>query len=228
MNFLELVNRTRVECGVSGPALATVQNLSGEAARIANWVNAAWVDVQTTKEDWQWMRTGFEFNTTAQQQIYTPTQAGVGSTFANWKRDSFRCSSVGQNYGDEQLLNYMEYTTFRNLYQYANMRTTYSRPVVVTIAPGSDKSLGFGAIPDQAYVISGEYYKKPTELSADIDEPSLPNRFHMMIVYRAMMFYAGYEAAPEVYSRGETEFKRLMNRLDIDQLPTTVSGPPLA
>jgi hypothetical protein len=49
-----------------------------------------------------------------------------------------------------------------------------------------------------------------------------------MIVYRAMMFYAGYEAAPEVYQRGELEFKRLMNRLEIDQLPDMVSGPPLA
>lgn len=228
MNFLELVNRTRVECGVSGPTLPTAQNLSGEAARIAAWVNSAWVDIQTAKEDWQWMRAPVEFNTITQQQIYTPTQAGVASTFANWKRDSFRCSSVGQNYGDEQLLNYMEYTTFRNLYQYANMRTTYARPVVVTIVPGTNKSLGFGAIPDQPYVISAEYYKKPTEFSADTDEPDLPSRFHMMIVYRAMMYYAGYEAAPEVYSRGEVEFKRLMNRLDIDQLPTPISGPPLA
>jgi hypothetical protein len=50
----------------------------------------------------------------------------------------------------------------------------------------------------------------------------------MMIVYRTMMFYGGYEAAPEVYQRGETEFKRLMNRLEIDQLVVPVSGPPLA
>lgn len=228
MNYLQLVNRTRVECGVSGPTLTTAQGLTGEAARIASWVNSAWVDIQTAKEDWQWMRDAVQFNTATQQQVYTPTQAGVGSTFGNWKRDSFRCSSVGQNYRDEQLLNYMEYTTFRNLYIYGNMRTTYARPVVVSIAPGGDKSLAFGSIPDQAYVITGEYYKRPTEMSADTDEPSIPSRFHMIIVYRAMMFYAGYESAAEVYQRGELEFKRLMNRLNIDQLPTAISGPPLA
>jgi len=230
MNYLQLINRTRVECGVSGAStpLTTAQNLTGESARIANWVNSAWVDVQTAKEDWQWMRESVQFNTITQQQLYTPTEAGVGSTFANWKRDSFRCSSVGQNYQDEQLMNYMEWSTFRNLYIYATMRTTYARPVVVTIDP--DKRLGFGSIPDQPYVITGEYYVKPVEFSADTDAPSpyFPDRFHMMIVYRAMMFYAGYEAAPEVMQRGESEFKRLMNRLDIDQLPTIVSGPPLA
>ena len=226
MNFLELVNRTRVECGVTGPALATAQNLTGEAARIANWVTSAWVDIQTSKEDWLFMRATVTFNTVTHQQFYTPTEAGIGSTFANWKRDSFRCSSVGQNYADEQLMNYMEYTTFRNLYMYGNMRTTYARPVVATI--DGTKRLGLGSIPDQAYVIDGEYYVKPIELSADFDSPALPTNFHMLVVYRAMYYYAGYESAPEVYLRAEFEFQRLMQRLNIDQLPTLVSGPPLA
>jgi hypothetical protein len=226
MNFLQLVNRTRVECGVTGPALTTAQNLTGEAARIANWVSSAWVDIQTSKEDWLFMRESVTFNLITNQQFYTATDAGIGSTFANWKRDSFRCSSVGQNYADEQLMNYMEYTTFRNLYMYGNMRTTYARPVVVTIDGGKD--LGFGSIPDQAYVIDGEYYVKPIELSGDSDTPALATNFHMLVVYRAMYYYAGYESAPEVYQRAEYEFQRLMQRLNIDQLPTIVSGPPLA
>jgi hypothetical protein len=226
MNFLQLVNRTRVECGITGPALTTAQNLTGEAARIANWVTSAWTDIQTSKEDWLFMRESITFNSSTQQQFYTPTQAGIGSTFANWKRDSFRCSSVGQNYADEQLMNYMEYTTFRNLYMYGNMRTTYARPVVATI--DGTKRLGLGSIPDQAYVIDGEYYVKPIELSADSDSPALPTNFHMLVVYRAMYYYAGYESAPEVYQRAEFEFQRLMQRLNIDQLPTLVSGPPLA
>ena len=134
MNYLQLVNRTRVECGVSGAStpLVTAQALTGESARIANWVNSAWVDIQTSREDWQWLRQPLQFNTVTQQSGYTAAEAGVGDTFGSWKLDSFRCSSVGQDYADEQLLNYMEWTTFRNLYQYGNMRTTYARPVVVS------------------------------------------------------------------------------------------------
>jgi hypothetical protein len=229
MNFLQLVNQLRYECGVSGPALTTVagQLAGSENARMVAWIQQAWNDIQTSKEDWLFLREPFQFNTVTQQQIYTPAQAGItASTFGNWKRDSFRCSSVGANYADEQLLNYMDWTTFRNLYIYANMRNTYARPVVVTIDP--HKNLGFGAIPDIPYVIVGEYYTQPLQLTLDADEPAIPSRFHMIIVYRAMMYYAGYEAAPEVMSRGEFEYKRLYSRLDIDQLPTTVSGPPLA
>lgn len=228
MNFLQLVNQLRVECGVSGPALTTVtgQTAGNENSRMISWVQQAWNDIQTSKEDWLFMRDSFVFNTVALQQDYTIADTGLSATFANWKRDSFRCSSVGSNYADEQLMNYMEWTTFRNLYKYANMRTTYNRPVVVSIKP--DKSLSFGAIPDIPYTINGEYYVQPITLTADSDTPALPSRYHMLIVYRAMMYYAGYEAAPEVLSRGEFEYKRAYSRLEIDQLPTVISGPPLA
>lgn len=225
MNLLELVNRTRTECGISGPPLTTVQNQTGESARVVSWVKQAWIDVQTSKDDWLFMREPFTFNTASQQWEYTPTQAGL-TNFANWKRDSFRCSSVGQNYADEQLLNYMDWTTYRNLYRYGNMRTTYARPVVVSITP--EKNLAFGSVPDDAYVIDGEYYIEPVELTMNSDVPAIPDRFQMIIVYRAMMYYAGYEAAQEVMARADFEFRRLYSRLEIDQLPTVVNGPPLA
>lgn len=226
MNLLQLVNQTRIECGVSGPALATAQSQSGESARIVAWVQQAWIDVQTSKEDWLFLREPFTFNTVADQWQYNAaTDCGL-TDFGNWKRDSFRASTVGNNYQDEQLLNYMDWTTYRNLYRYANMRNTKARPVVVSITP--EKDLAFGSIPDQAYVIDGEYYTQPVSLTADTDSPAIPARFHMIIVYRAMMYYAGYEAAPEVLARGDFEYRRLYARMEIDQLPTIVSGAPLA
>ena len=225
MNLLQLVNQTRVECGVSGPALTTAQGQVGESGRMVSWTQQAWIDIQTSKEDWLFLREPFTFNLVADQYQYTATQAGL-TDFGNWKRDSFRASSVGQDYKDEKLLNYMEWTTYRNLYRYANMRNTTARPVVVSITP--EKYLAFGSKPDQAYVIDGEYYTQPVTLSADSDEPIIPTRFHMAIVYRAMMYYAGYEAAPEVLARGDYEYRRLYSRMEIDQLPTIISGPPLA
>ena len=225
MNLLQLVNQARVECGVSGPALTTTVGQSGESGRMVAWVVQAWTDIQTSKEDWLFMRESFDFNTTANVWEYSPTDAGL-TDFGNWKRDSFRCASDLTLFRDEQLLNYMEWTTFRNLYRYANMRNTKARPVVVSIMPNKD--LAFGSTPDGVYVIDGEYYTQPVTLAADSDTPLLPARFHMAIVYRAMMYYAGYEAAPEVMARGDFEYRRLYSRMEIDQLPTLISGPPLA
>lgn len=225
MNLLQLVNQARVECGVSGPALTTAQSQVGEAGRMVSWVQQAWIDLQTSKEDWLFMREPFQFNTVAGTWQYPASATGL-TDFGNWKRDSFRCSTSGQSYRDEQLLNYMEWTTYRNLYQYANMRNTTARPVVVSITP--QKDLAFGSIPDSDYVIVGEYYTQPVSLVEDTDSPLIPARFHMAIVYRTMMYYAGYEAAPEVLSRGDFEYRRLYSRMEIDQLPTLISGPPLA
>lgn len=225
MNLLSLVNRLRTECGVSGPSLTTVRNLVGENKRMFEWINSAWVDIQAEKSDWLFMRESLRFELQTQVQFYSAEVLDLGS-FSNWKQDSFRISSVGANYADEQLTNYMPYDQFRNLYMYGNMRNTYTRPVVITIDP--KKQLGFGAIPNQPYVVTGEYYTAPKELVEETDSPTIPDRFHMMLVYRAMMFYAGYEAAPEVLSRGQAEYIKLMQLLEIDQMVVPTSGPPLA
>ena len=76
------------------------------------------------------------------------------------------------------------------------MRTTYSRPVVVAMEP--DKGLAFSPIPDQVYVINGEYLKRPIEFTSDTDTPRIPERYHMLIVYKAMQYYGGFESARSI------------------------------
>ena len=72
MNFLQLVNQLRVECGVSGPPLTTVagQIAGSENARMVSWIQQAWIDIQTSKEDWLFLREPFVFNTVA-TNLYT-------------------------------------------------------------------------------------------------------------------------------------------------------------
>jgi hypothetical protein len=228
MDYLDLINRARVECGASGAStpLTVVTGLTGEAARFAGWVQEGWDDLQSLREDFDFMRKPFEFTLTAQKQMYTPDEAGVGIDFGNWKRDSFRIASVGSNYGDEQLIGFMDFNTFRNMYQYGNMRTTYQRPVIMTVSPS--KSLGFGCSPDQPYVCIGEYFRRPSEFVLATDKPDIPARFHMLIVYKAMMSYGRYMSAPEVYSGAESEYKKLLGLFMLNQTPPLISGPPLA
>jgi len=56
----------------------------------------------------------------------------------------------------------------------------------------------------------------------------MPERFHMAIVWRALMLYGGYEAASESYQRGQNEFTVLRSMLEVDQLPMIRMGGPLA
>ena|SRR5437868_1562988 len=232
MNFLALVNRTRSECGVSAAALASLTSLSSEDTRVKNWVAEAWHDLQLHKPDWEWMRKSFTFTTTASQQAYTATQASA-SDMADWKRDTFRCYVTANGVSDEAILPFMDYTTFRDVYLFGTNRTQTGRPVAFTINPGN-KNLLLGVIPDATgYTVDGDYFRNVTDLTADIDDPAstangLDVRWHMLIVYMAMEMYAAYEAAPEVAARAIAGKKRLMQRLEFDQLPMPTMGPPLA
>lgn len=230
MNLLQLVNKAREKCSVSGGALATVQGLSfgTESYRFLGWVVDEWTKIQEEQADWLFMRQPVSFNTSAGVNQYaagslSPTPL---TNFQSWKRDSFRAYRVSVGFSDEQILNFMPWDTFRNLYLYGVMRTTQQRPVIFTVAP--DKSMYLGAVPDDAYTVNGEYYTGPVTLTADADTPAMPSRFHTLLVFRVMMRYGAERGAMEVYQEGAAESSTWMFRLQNDQLPTPGFGAPLA
>jgi len=227
MNYLALVNRLRRKCGVTSSAdVTTLTGLPEEMNRLADWVNEAWMDIQLKREDWMWMRKSFSFTTTNGQVSYTPTECGI-TDFGNWATDSIRNYVTASGTSSEIFMDYQGYEQWRNLYQFSANRGVYTRPIRVAFKP-SDFSLCPGPIAASGYTILGDYYCKPSEMSATTDEPLLPARYHMAIIYRAMMFYGAFEAAQEVFNEGEAEFNRMMHRINRNQLPDVTMGGPLA
>jgi hypothetical protein len=49
----------------------------------------------------------------------------------------------------------------------------------------------------------------------------------MAIIFRALMLYARYEAAPEIYADADANYKRLLRRIELNQLPTIEIGGTL-
>ena len=225
--YVQLTDSLKTECGVSGAKLTTLANQVVEINRLAGWINQSWMDIQEIHEDWFFLRQSFAFSTTAGQQSYTPTQAGIAVVpgLGVWKRDSVRLYSTALGVSNEMLMPYIGYDTFRDLWQFGAMRTIQTRPTVFSIDPQFNFLLG--AMPDDAYTVNGEYFQAPSQMAADIDTPSLPVRWHNLIVYRAMQHYGMYEAAPEVLQRGQIEFAKMLARLQTQQLPKIIFGEPL-
>lgn len=217
MNFLQLTQRLRIEAGVSGSGPTSVLNQAGELQRLINWINAAWMDIQNERLDWNWLRSSFTFETIQAQPTYTPAECGV-SDLGIWAENSFRSYVTSVGTGSELFLPAMPYDKWRNNYQYGALRTTYTRPIEFAVKP-SDKSICLGPVPTVGYTILGDYFKAPSELVADADVPALPAKHHMAIVYRALMMYGMYEGAPDAVQRGQVEFDKLMRRIRVDQLP---------
>jgi hypothetical protein len=243
MNFTQLVQRMIAECGVSG-TLTTVVGQVGSLGRCVNWVSQAWLEIQTEHDDWEFMRSsrllglGASF-TTVSGQLFYPLGTGAGTVgvaaadFGHWEMGSFRCQVTSVGIQSETYMDCIGFDNWRNSYMYGAMQTVITRPVA--IAEGPQNQLCIGPASNGQYTITGDFFWGPQVLTLDADEPknlgntwTLPVRFQMLIVYRAMRYYAAYESAPEVHQRAVDGEGELLAKLEMLYLPQFLSGEPLA
>lgn len=243
MNFLSLVQRLAVECGVYATQdiatkIPSIGSASGSSGRLVNWVNDALSDILSAHDDWDFMRSsnllgaGVSFPTIAGQATYklgTNTgEVGIDpDTFGKWDRGTFRNYTTSVGFRDEIPMDDIRYDRWRNEYMMNANRLVQTRPIAVAIGP--DKSLCLGPPSNGLYTITGDYFLAPVAMVADADIPlGLPTRFHMMIVYSGMCKYAGYDAASEVFQRGSDEYGRMYAQLQALYAPAISFGAALA
>lgn len=231
MNYLQLVQRLRQECGISGTGPTAVTGQTGMSALLVSWIDSAWVQIQGLHNNWNWMREPFAFQTAANVGDYLPattTNTLTGELLTDlryWHKDTFRAQRTAVGIQDEQWLVEWEYQVFRNTYRF-NLQVP-GRPVVFAEKPNG-KAIMLGQIPDQVYLITGEYQVRAKSLVAADDVPDMPEEYHLMIVYKAMQSYALYEAAAEVLNRGQVEYQKLLTQIEREQLTDVYLGRPLA
>jgi len=234
MNYLELAVKARQECGASGTGPAAVTNQTGESKRIVDWAADAWTEIQNRHENWKWMRSSFTFNTVLNDDTYafggctdTKTSAAI-ARFARWWWEnleySFRIYLQSSGVATEGWLIPMDYEQFKRRYRFGTQNNGF--PAHYTI--DEDDNILLGPKPNGVYVVSGDYQRGALVLAANSDTPDMPARFHMLIVYEAMLKYAGYESAQEVWTRAMAHRGVLMRQLEGNQLPQMKLAEPLA
>lgn len=226
--FLAGCQRLNQEAGLSGSGPTTTVGQTGISKQVVDWYNSAYIDVLSEHTNWLFMQDEFSFQTTASKRLYTISDTGV-TDLQKWKTDdfgSFRVFLTSSGVNTEQFMYSLLWSDYRQMYIFGATRTAEGIPTYFSIRP--DRSLDFYLVPDNIYTITGEYFKKPVELSSDTDEPIFPSEFHMIIVWRALMYYAGFDAANEKYVTGKSEYRKLLMRLELDQLPKMTFGGPLA
>ena len=232
--YLQLSNKLREKCGISGSDLTAVTSLTGESKRVVGWIAEALVDIESRYTDWRWMRKGFTVNTVASDGIYasgdcTDTDTSVAiASFSHWwahdELDPFKCYLSSGGVGGEYRLNYLPWEDFKWLYRMGTQNN--SQPIHVSVDHANN--LVLGPVPDAVYVVSGDFQRAAEVLAANGDTPDMPARFHMLVVYEAMKKYATYEGAGEVFADGNREASRMMRQLEADQRPSMRLSGPLA
>ena len=230
--FLDLVNSTRLDCGVTSTPLTTLVGVTGKDLQVKGWVSRAWQDVQRKHTNWKWMRASFSFETVDSKQDYTPVEAGATNfsqwitSDSAWNTNTLRSRVTSIGYTTELWLGEWMWDDFRNLYTFGAQRTVKGRPVVYAIKP--DMSLSLGPLPNATgYTIIGDYQKAATPLINDSDIPSLPDQFVDIIMHRAKLYYGMEESAEEIVSAATSDYRRMMADLEQHQLPDTNWGSSL-
>lgn len=230
MNFLELAQTTVERCGIQGSTTSpsTVVSQVGEMGRVVNWVNDAWVDVQRKHTSWNFRRGDFSFNTVAGTYVYALASCGLeaNTELTKWLPRTFRRYLTSGGVATEQPMVEWPYEAFRDLYEF---QSGQSGPPCVFAAREKDRALLLGPNPDAIYTVRGQYVKAALKMTvADASEPSIPTEFQMLIVYKAMMKYASYEAAPEVMAEASAAYSSLMADAEMALLPPIEMAEPLA
>ena len=221
--LLQLCNRLIAEAGISAQPMTTTANQTGELGRVVNWIQQAVMDIESAQTTWRWMRKSASIVTVAGQ---SGTYDAAAADVATWTLDTARNYVTASGQSTEIFMNFVEWDYYRNSYLYGALRYAQSRPLVFSIAP--DNTLSFGPVPNGDHTVTIDYYRKPSELASDIAEPGWPAAYHIAAVWRALMFYGGYEAAGEAYNRGMNEYGIQLDKMEVNQLPMIQMSGPLA
>lgn len=208
MNYLQLVQALHRESGAAGNAPSAVTNQTGEALRLVNWVKSANLYVQNLWVNWKFLRETYsQALTPSTNTLSAPADLGM------WDTDTFRLTEVGET--DSSSILAAEYEDVKG----EEVDDTAGTPWRATVMP--DGSLRFEGTPDAADTFTADYYRVPdeTELTANTDTPTIPARFHDVILGRALILYANFEGAEEIRKQGVEIYTDYLARLENSQLP---------
>ena len=225
MTYLELVQRLHSEAKVAGSSPTTVVGQTGMVARLVNWVLTAYEDIQNLHpQGWKFLQAPFSFTTTISKRNYALSDLEL-TDLGTWKIGPGDVR-IYKSATDENELIYEPWDTYRLAYITGSARTQEGRPSVFSIK--YDNSMDLWQIPNGEYTVNGEHFMKAQTMNADEDEPLIPSQYQMIIVWRALMFFGAVMGANDKYEHGQNEYKRILRRLEMNQLPRFTWGPPLA
>lgn len=240
MNYLALVQRLALETGADLQArisdvTETPANSYGTTTehinRFINWIRQAWVEIQTDPSPpvtWSFMVERGTLTLSLGQTTY-----GIDANHADYDgllpfvapldRRYIWCVNTNHDPNLKQPCYYVPPEHFFGARDRLN--TGQGRPSSYSVDPSGNVVVH--PAPDiSGYELEYNYRRTVQELAQNTDEPTgLPDKFHMLIVYWAMMEHGMLDESDRAFARAQQHYKRMLNRLRMECLPEyTVPG----
>lgn len=213
MNLLAMVRRLHREVRRSGPQPNTLVGAPTEVLRLADWIADAWRELQAEPRSWRWMR----------RQMAASVEVGASSVngrdamadFGRWRRAdrTYKPRLVAASAPfSPWTLEWRELDAFRRLLDVPQADGT---PGLWTIDNDESMLLLPGAASEM--MLRAEYTCVPTELVEDDDTPDMPEKHHMLLVWRAMVESGKSSVAAEDVSRAADHLDEMMATLLLEE-----------
>lgn len=206
--FIDMVRSVRLLSGMQGTGPSSVVDATGVEEVLVKFVKDAYVDVQSLREEFDFLEAATSFNTVATQDTYTKLQI-FGTSTPNFKKYNLHSFRITNSNGKKQYLQYVDSNVLEA--QFLNSDNE-ELPKVYTIDPAT-KGVILKPIPNGIYTVEFRYWEQPEILEADADVPKLPLHFHNLIVYKALEKTAIFLNSPELYRNYSTEANRMIGQL---------------
>jgi tetratricopeptide (TPR) repeat protein len=215
VNYLALCKRLRQEAGYSGNGPASVDGQSGEMQRVIDWIAQAWTEIQVMRKDWRFKLSPFSISMTSGE-----TQKLISLDMRDLKSDSIMVQRADGS------RTYPLHVSIEELRKY---RREQDSPQTYPFIVAQENGL-IEVYPDlgEDVTIQGEYYRAPEVLTNNTDVPDLPEAYHLLIVWGALMQLASYDEAGNLYQRAAENYAKMLSTLNGEYLPTMMQAKPLA
>lgn len=209
--FLEICQDVLSELGIQG-SLASVETAVGYQDRLCKAISRRWRTLQSSREDWRFLRTSLTHAIVAATQSYTLTTIlGAGHRFGRWDRDNILFTEAN---GTRTPLTFVDYDRWIR----ENYTTAVGTPRKFSIQPWDNALLTENLSTNQNITLT--YYKSPQILANDDDEIECPQ------MHEGVLFWYGVWAGAKLFEMASAaadakmEYEKELGSLMRTQIPS--------
>lgn len=181
MNYLELTNAVLRE--INEVEITNVSSTRGVQSSVKDFINKAQRDIINSEVEWPFTVVNQSFTTTAGTAEYSRESDAKTLDF-----DSFTIQESAST--AERTLKYLSFEEYLERRNEADTNPDSSaRAVPEYVYSTPDNKIGLSPVPDEStYTVRYYYYQTNTDMAANTDNPTIPERFHDVIVNRARYY----------------------------------------
>ena len=222
MNYLQLANAVLSRLNETQLTASTFPTVtSGFSSEVKDAINRSIDDINTYQYNWPWNLTYRNETLVVKKSRYAlPADYKI----VDW--DSFRIVRDTTQGVDGHKLSQISYGEYLKQFSYQEDASDQEGSMPYYVWKGQGDEWGISPMPDKAYVVRYEYFALPTDLSVYTDTPTIPTKFHHVIVtgamYYAYMFRENTQAAQLERDKFLKEIES-MREINVNYTPHLVS-----